>query len=99
MLVYLITYVVYIRFSFYLLPIEFGFAFTIILPLSGLFSLWYAKIYKVNKTELYFRRLLLTNDMCLKQLHRLRVDILSEFEFARKKYNEIHSVNSEKMDS
>ena len=99
MLVYLITYVVYIRFSFYILPIEFAFAFTIILPLSGLFSLWYAKIYKVNKTELYFRRLLLTNDMCLKQLHRLRVDILNQFEFARKKYNEIHNVNSEKVDS
>ena len=98
MLVYLITYVVYITLGFYVFSFELWISFTLVLPFSGLFSLWYTKIYKINKTELYFRRLLLTNNMCLRQLHRLRIDILNDFNLARKKYNEIHHIGSKKVD-
>jgi 1-acyl-sn-glycerol-3-phosphate acyltransferase len=98
MLVYLITYIIYIRVSWSVLSFEFWLAFILGMPLSGLFTLWYSRIYYLNKTELYFRRLLLTNNMALKQLHYLRVEIVNEFESARKKYNEIHDIVSEKLD-
>jgi len=98
MFIYLITYIFYSKIAWAFLPFELWLPFTLSLPFIGLFSLWYAKIYQINHTELYFRRLLLTNDMCLKQLHRLRVEIVNEFENARKKYNDIHDIASEQVD-
>jgi 1-acyl-sn-glycerol-3-phosphate acyltransferase len=98
MLVFLITYIAYSMLAWSLVSFKMWVGFTLILPFTGLFALWYVKIFEINKTELYFRRLLLTNDNCLKQLHQLRVEIINEFEIARKKYNEANGINIQEKD-
>lgn len=99
MLVYLISYVIYSKVSFSILPFQFWFLFTLILPFIGLYTMWYVRIYNMNKTELYFRRLVLSNNGCLKQLNTLRLEIISDFEKARKKYNEIHGIGVDNDES
>lgn len=96
MFVYLISYIVYSKIAWSFMPFQFWFLFTLILPFIGLFTLWYVRIYNMNKTELYFRRLVLSKDGCLKQLNSLRSEIISDFENARLKYNEIHGIGVDK---
>lgn len=98
MLLFLITYIIYSKIAWELVSFELWLLCTIAFPFTGLFALWYAKIFEINKTELYFRRLLLTNNTCLKQLHQLRVEIINEFESARKKYNDLHTIGAQKTD-
>lgn len=88
MLMYLISYTIYSKILWGYVDFKIWLGLTIALPFIGLYTVWYARIYELNKTELYFRRLTNTNNSCLNQLAALRSEIISLFEEARLEYNE-----------
>ena len=58
-----------------------------LIPLAGMFSLGYARVFSALKAELFYQKMILTNNVNFKKLLSLREDIIEELEEARLFYN------------
>ncbi|MAW65477.1 MAG: hypothetical protein CMD18_04700 [Flavobacteriales bacterium] len=59
-----------------------------LIPFLGMFSLGYARIFSALKSELFYRKMIATDNYSFKKLLELREEIIQELEKARLLYNE-----------
>lgn len=59
-----------------------------LIPLSGIFSLGYVRVFTALKSELFYRKMITTDNYSFKKLLELREDIIEQLEKARLLYNE-----------
>ncbi len=60
----------------------------VLLPFLGMFSLGYVRVFNALKSELFYRKMIATNNYSFKKLLELRKEIIEELEKARLLYNE-----------
>ena len=72
--------------QFFNLLIILGLLFLI--PLLGMFSLGYGRVFSSLKAEIFYRKMIVTENYSFKKLLELREDIIEELEKARLLYNE-----------
>lgn len=59
-----------------------------LIPLSGIFSLGYVRVFTALNSELFYRKMITTDNYSFKKLLELREDIIEQLEKARLLYNE-----------
>ena len=59
-----------------------------LIPFSGIFSLGYVRVFTALKSELFYRKMITTDNYSFKNLLELREDIIEQLEKARLLYNE-----------
>lgn len=59
-----------------------------LIPFLGMFSLGYVRVFSALKSELFYRKMIATDNYSFKKLLELREDIIQELEKARLLYNE-----------
>ena len=69
-------------FSIFLVPV-----LLVIMPLLGMFSLGYSRVYAALRAELFYQKMILTENYGFQKLMELRENIIEELEQARLLYN------------
>lgn len=85
---FLITYIFWLIFFIQFLNPLFALILFLLLPFLGMFSLGYVRILSALKAEIFYRRMIVTNNHSFKKLLQLRSDIIEELDKARLLYNE-----------
>ena len=57
------------------------------MPLSGMFSLGYSRVFVALRAELFYQKMIVTENYSFKKLLELRENIIEELEEARLLYN------------
>lgn len=66
----------------------YGLGITVLMPFLGMFSLGYARIYAALKSELFYQKMMVTENRTFKKILELRTQIIDELEEARLLFNE-----------
>tara|TARA_Y100000766_G_C18916240_1_gene611707 strand:- start:6585 stop:7931 length:1347 start_codon:yes stop_codon:yes gene_type:complete len=85
---FLTTYIFWLIIFVQFFNILFALTLFFLIPFSGMFSLGYIRIFSALKSEIFYRRMIVTNNYSFKKLLELRSDIIEELDKARLLYNE-----------
>jgi len=89
MFTFLFTYIIFFLIGFNFISNWIVVSVIASLPFLGLFSLGYLKLINRVKAELFFKKMILTENSSIKKILALRVQIIEEFEEARLLYNKM----------
>ena len=87
MFLFLITYVIWVIVSTKFFNPFLSISLFVLMPLSGMFSLGYLRILAALRAELFYRKMIVTENYSFKKLLELREKIIEELEEARLLYN------------
>ena len=69
------------------MPFSASIGASILLPIIGMYTLGYARVYKALRAELFYQKMIVTENYNFKNLLELRESIIDELEEARLLYN------------